>query len=341
MHLRSALFAAALSGLLLTPPVRAEEVCTTQSQMQPAQRDALAATAASLATRIQANDQTSVRAATIPEFQKDFSGIADAINSTAPLLKGATPQVEQLYILDASTLQRTPAGADPDAQFYCILNKSQAEADFTIPQLPPGRYAFAMVRMESSNPFRLSFLLRSTGSQWQLAGLYPRPLTAAGHDGLWYWQQARALKTQQQPWNAWLFLGEAQNLVLPANFVSSTHLEKLRTELTAAAPPALSNGIGTDAPLVLKAADGTEFRITSLTPDDSLRKEKLDVAAHIMIASLGDAATARKRNLDAMAALLAAHPELRSAFHGVLIFADAPNTSPYATEQAMADIRQP
>ena len=338
MHLHNALFAAAITGLLLAPPTRAAEVCTTQSQMQPAERNALAAATAALAARIQANDQTTLRAATIPEFQKDFSGIADAVNSTAPLLKGATAQVEQLYILDASTLQRTPAGADPDAQFNCALNKSQAEADFAIPQLPPGRYAFAMVRMDSPAPWRLSFLLRSAGSQWQLAGLYPKPLTAAGHDGLWYWQQARILKAQKQSWNAWLFLAEAQNLVLPAGFVSSSHLEKLQNELIATAPPALSNGIGNDTPLVLKAADGTEFRFTSLTADDSLRKDKLDVAAHIKVDSLGDATIARKRNLDAMAAILTAHPELRSAFHGVWIFADAPNTSPYATEQAMADI---
>ena len=339
MQFRALFFASVLSALLAATPTRAEEVCTTQSQMQPAERDALSAAAASLAARIQANDQANLRAATIPEFQKDFSGIADAVNSTSPLLKGATPQVEQLYILDASTLQKTPTGADPDARFYCTLNKSVSEADFAIPQLPPGRYAFAMVRMDSATPWRLSFLLRSAGKQWQLAGLYPKPLTAAGHDGLWYWQQARALKAQNQPWNAWLFMAEAQNLVLPANFVSSTHLEKLQTELASTAPPALSNGISTDAPLVLKSADGTEFRFTSLTADDSLQKDKLDVAAHIKVDALGNAAAARKRNVDAMAALLAAHPELRSAFHGIWIFADAPNASPYATEQAMADIQ--
>jgi hypothetical protein len=64
----------------------------------------------------------------------------------------------------------------------------------------------------------------------------------------------------------------------------------------------------------------------------------LDVAAHLKVESLDDAAAARKRNLDAMAALVAAHPELRSAFHGVWVFAEAPGKAPYATEQAMADI---
>jgi hypothetical protein len=336
---KALILSAIVTGLSLCPASHAAEVCTTQSQMQPAERDALAAAAANLARRIQSNDQTGLRSATIAEFQKDFGGIADVVTSTAPRLTGASPVVEQIYILDATTLQKTPTGAAPDAQFYCTLNKSQAEADFSIPQLPPGRYAFAMVRMESAQPWRLSFLLRSDGGKWQLAGLYPKALTAAGHDGLWYWQEARNLQNRKETWNAWLYLQQAQALLVPANFVSSTHLDKLQTELTQAAPPALSSGIGPDTPFVLKAADGTEFRFTAISVDDSLGKERVDVTAHLRVDALGDAATARKRNLDAMSALVASHPELRKAFHGVWIFADPPNSSPYATEQAMTEIR--
>ena len=53
---------------------------------------------------------------------------------------------------------------------------------------------------------------------------------------------------------------------------------------------------------------------------------------------MGDAAAARKRKLDAMSALLAAYPELRKAFHGVWVFAEAPGQNPFATEQAMGEI---
>lgn len=319
-------------------PARAVETCTTQSQMQPAVRDSLAAAALALTSRIQANDQASLRSSTILEFQKDFSAMADLVAATAPRVKAASPQVEQLYLLDASSLTKTPTGTNPDAAFFCSLNKSQAEADFSIPQLPPGRYAFAMVRMESAaTPWRISLLLRSEGSQWMLAGLYPKPLTANGHDGLWYWQQARLLAARKEAWSAWLYLQEAQSLVLPAGFVSSSHLEKLQTELAAAAPPAVATAPTADAPLVLKSADGTEFRVTALTVDDSLGL--VDVAAHLKVDALGDAATARKRNLDAMSTLVATHPELRKSFHGIVISTDVPNQPPYATEQAMADIR--
>jgi hypothetical protein len=312
----------------------AAESCTTQSQMTPAERDALAAAATSMATKIQADDEAALRASTIAEFQSNFSGIASTIATTAPKLKGAQAQVDQVYLLDASTM-KAENGVNPDAQFSCTLNKSVSETDFAIPQLPPGKYAFAMVRMDSPSPWRLSLLLRQDGGKWMLAGLYPKALTANGHDGLWYWKQARQLQGQQETWAAWLYLQEARQLVLPANFVSSTHLEKLQGELSAAAPPAVASGIGPDAPLVVKNAAGHEFRFTGLSVEDATG---LDVAAHIKVDALDDAAAARQRNLEAAAALIDAHPDLRKEFHGVWVFADAPGRSPYATEVAMADI---
>jgi len=37
--------------------------------------------------------------------------------------------------------------------------------------------------------------------------------------------------------------------------------------------------------------------------------------------------------------LVNAHPELKSAFHGVWIFADAPGKNPYATLIAMTELK--
>ena len=330
--------AAVLAGALLGGVAGSAQTCTPQSQMKDADRDSLALAAKTLSQKIAAGDEAGVRGLTIAEFQKDFSGMGESIMATAPRVKGATPEVEQVYLLDASTMQKTTGGTAADAQFYCTLNQSPAEAEFSIPQLPPGRYGFAMVRMEGAAPWRLSYLLRQDGGQWQLAGLYPKALTAGGHDGLWYWQQARMHATNKEPWSAWLYLQEAQSLLLPANFVSSTHLEKLREELGTAAPPTVA-GLSADSPLVVKGADGTEYRFTAIGVDDSLGGDRVDIAGHIKVDSLGDGAVARKRNLDAMAALVAAHPELRKVFHGVLIFAEVPGQNAYTTEQAMAEIK--
>jgi hypothetical protein len=336
MKIRIGLIAA---GMLLAG-VAAAEVCTTQSQMAVADRSALASAALGLAAKVQANDVSGLRAATATEYAKDFDGIGNVVGSTAAKVKGGTPSVEQVYLLDGSQLKRGTDGSVPDAQFFCSLNKTVAEADFLIPGLSPGRYGFAIVDVPNgSSPWRLSFLLREEQGKWAMAGFYPKALTAAGHDGLWYWTQARTMTTQKEPWDAWLYYRQAESLLLPANFIQSTHLEKLKAEESAATPPQLSDGVSAEAPLVVKGADGVEYRFTGLGVDDSLAKDKIDVIAHLKVEKIGDAAAAQKLNADAMAALLAAYPEMRKPFHGVWIFAEAPGQNPFATEQAMSEIR--
>ena len=315
------------------------EVCTTQSQMTAADRDALSAAGRSLTAKVQANDVSGLQASTAAEYAKDFTGRGPVVGSTSAKVKGGTPVVEQVYLLDGAQLKRAADGTVPDAQFFCSLNKSTNEADFTISGLTPGRYGFVMVDVpDGSSPWRLSFLLRQEQGQWTMAGFYPKPLTAAGHDGLWYWTQARTMTAQKEHWNAWLYYQQAESLLTPAIFVQSTHLEKLKTEASAAAPPALSEGVTPEAPLVVKGANGAEYHFTGLGVDDSLAKEKIDIAAHLKVDQIGDPAAARKRNTDAMVALLTAYPELRKSFHGVWIIADVPGQNPFATEQAMSEI---
>lgn len=307
------------------------EACVTQASMQPGERQAIAHAAQGLAADIQGNNTSAVQGLTIAELQGNFAGIANVVASTAPNLKGGQPQVEQVYLLDGTSIK-----PGSDADFFCVLNKGENTVDFTIPQLPPGRYAFAMVRFEQAKPWQLSFLMRQDGGVWKLAGLYPMALTSGGKDGLDYWREARTLATKQQDWAAWLAFQEAKTLLLPAGFVSSSHQQKLDSELTAATPPAVSNGVSDASPLVIKSAAGQEFHFTALGVDDFLGDA--DVVAHLKVDALGDAATARQRNRDAMAALVDAHPELRPVFHGVWIFTEAPGAAPYATESPMADI---
>jgi hypothetical protein len=330
---------AAVGWLVLCAGAAVAETCVTQSQMPPAERDTLATAAQGLAEKIQADDAPAIKAITIAEYQSDFAGLAGLIAATAPRLKAGPLEVEQIYVLDASKLAKTASGGNPDAEFFCSLNQSQQSAEFAIPQLPPGRYGFAMVKVANAAPWRVSLLMRQESGKWLLAGLYPKALLAAGHDGLWYWQQARTLAAAKEPWNAWLYFEEAQSLLRPASFVSSSHLDKLQTELANAAPPAVA-GLSQDQPLVVKGADGTEFRFTQITPDDTIGRDLIDIQAHLKVDALGDAATARKRNTDAAAALVAAHPELRKAFHGVEIVSDVQGQGqvPYATEEAMSEI---
>ncbi|HZY60905.1 MAG TPA: hypothetical protein VFE38_00160 [Edaphobacter sp.] len=323
----------------LVPTVLPAQDCTTQSQMTASDRTALADAGRSLALKVQAGDAAGLQAATVPEYAKDFSGIGNVVANTAAKLKGGAVIVQQVYLLDGTKLKPNADGSAPEAQFFCSLNQTVNEVDFLIPGLLPGKYGFVIVDVESASPWQLSFLLRqSAQNQWMMAGFYPKALTAAGHDGLWYWRQARTMAKDNEQWNAWLYYRQAQALLQPVGFIQSTNLQKLRSEQSAAAPQALSGGIGPNTPLVVKGKDGSEYRFTSLGVDDSLGAPKIDVTAHLAVAQIGDAATAKKRNDDAASALLASYPELRKAFHGVWIFAQAPGQNPYATEQAMNEI---
>jgi hypothetical protein len=257
----------------------------------------------------------------------------------APRLKGGTLAVEQVYLLDASNLAMAPGGTPPPADFYCSLNKSVAEVDFVFSALPPGRYGFVIVDVRGvTPPWRLSFLLQKDTVGWKLAGLYPRTTSVGGHDGLWYWRQAREMTARKENMGAWLYYQEAQGLLVPADFVQSNHLEKLTTEATAVTPPVLSGGISNDVPLVLKGADGVEYRFTALGVDQAPTVDAVDVSAHLKVDALGDAATARKRSTDAMSALVKAFPELRKAFHGIVLVTDIAGQNSFAIEQTMAEI---
>ena len=325
--------------LLLAGGVAKAETCTTQSQMMAAERSALADAARGLATKVQAGDVSGVQAAAASEYASAFSGIGGIVNSTAAKVKGGAPTVEQVYLLDGSGLKPAANGTAADAQFFCMLNKTEAEADFLIPGLLPGRYGFAIVDVRGGRePWRFSFLLKQEQGRWTMAGFYPKPLTAAGHDGLWYWTEARTMTDAKERLSAWLYYQQAANLLVPAGFVQSTHLEKLRAEETAAAPPALSDGVSTDSPLVVKGPDGVEYHFIGLGVDDSLSKSKIDVTAHLKVDQMGDPAAAKKRNSDAMVALVTAYPEMRKAFEGVWIFAETPGQSPFITEERMSEI---
>ena len=331
-----------LSSVLLFASCAHAETCVTQSQMLSTEKATLSDTAHTLAVKIQGNDQVGVKYATIPEFAKNFSSIASAIASTSPKLAGDLAEVEQIYILDASMNKANADGSLPDADFVCTLNKGSGEADFSIPSLPPGRYAFAIVQFSGPSPLMLSMLMRqdATGAPWKLAGLFPKESTAAGHDGLWYWSHARAMTASKQPWVAYIYYREAQQLLRPASFVSSTHLESLRSEASSAMPSEMGDDISADAPLVVKGTDGKEYRFIALGPDDSLHKDKLDIVAHLVFdPTISDQAIATQRNRDAMKALLTHHPELRLNFHGMWVLAEAPGRPSVAVESAMDDIQ--
>lgn len=330
-----------LSGLLTAAAVGAPaESCTTQSQMTPADRSALVEVGAEFATLTASGNAEGVRARTMPAYAQNFGGIQDAIRAAAPHLQGASFVPQTLWILDNSTAKAGADGSAQDAQFACQLNRSARETTFFIPALPAGRYALVVLDSAgTAEPWQVAMLLRqSAPGAWQLGGLFPRALTAGGHDGLWYWRTARDYSTKKQPWNAYVYYTEAEQLLRPVTFASSSNLDTLQGEQGKASPAALSGGLGPQQPLVLAPAQGDEVRVTGLKAENAPdRSGSLDLLAHVQVSGpLADPIASRARNAHAAKALLAAYPELRSAFHGVWIVADLPGGGTYISEEPMS-----
>jgi hypothetical protein len=330
---RSVILLLLASGFAL--PILAQ-TCTTQATLSANTRQSIANAAIALGSAIQSNATSRVEAMTIPQLTANFSPTAYVVSNTAAKIAGDSLHVTQLYRLDASA--RKP-GDTSEADFGCALIGTTDEVDFAIPGLPSGVYAFVMVEARGDHPWLLAFLLQEQGSDWKMAGFYPHARSAAGHDGLWYWTTARADAKAGHKWIAWVLYSEADQLLRPANFASSTHLDELRAERHSNAPNELSDGLGADTPLVIRAKDGTEYHFTDVGSAGTDDGNGLDLILHYHADPLADPAAARARNTAAAKALLEQHPELRDGFTGISIFAESPNQPPFATEQSFAELQ--
>ena len=313
----------------------APSACTTQSAMSGELRQTLADSALAVASAIKAGDADRVRSMSTSDIASNFDATAFIVHQTSSAISGDTLRVTQLYRLDASARK---AGDTTEADFGCPLSGSTNEVDFSIPGLPPGIYAFAIVEANGDRPWLLPMLLEQQGGSWKMAGFYPHPRTAGGHDGLWFWTTARADVKAGKKWLAWVLYGQADQLLRPANFVTSTHLDQLRSERHNNAPGELSDGIGPDNPVVIRAKDNSEFRFTSLGSIATDDGKGVDLVVRYRADSALGGDAGRTRNVAAAAALLTAHPELREGFSGVSVFAETPGQTPFATELSFSEI---
>jgi hypothetical protein len=334
---------ARLGGLLLAIFASAcvqagAQACTTQAKLAPAVRSALADVSLTLATAVKAGDAARVQSMTIAEFagnQETFAPTAALVHGTAQKVAQDTLQVTQVYMLDARGRVKD---AEAPAEFTCALTDSASETDFSIPGLPPGLYGFSMVEASGGQPWLLAFLLRQDAGVWKLAGFYPRARTAGGHDGGWFWAQGYEAGKARQLWLSWLYFSEADQLLRPANFVTSTKLDNLRAEQHTAAPPELANGVSAEAPLVLTAG-GMKYPVTDLGVASSVDGQHLNLMVHVSVAAGEVSSTdAQARAMSVAQALLDAHVELRPAFAEVWVFAEATQQNPSVTVLKMAEI---
>jgi len=277
---------------MLLAPARIFAVsCTNQSQMTESDRATLVQVAKTIASGVQAGNSSAVQALTIPKVKAQFDPIANTIEQIAPLMAGATITIDALYGLDASDL-KTPV---EDTVFYCGVANSPVHVDVTIPQLPQGKYALTLVHATGvKQPQQMAFLLQKNGD-WQLAGLFVKPLLVDGHDSVWYWTKARAYNQKGQKWNAYFYYTTAAYLATPADFMTSAKLDKLNQEAAAARP----DGLPGAQPMEIKGGNQA-YSVSDVHTDGSLGG--LDLVLRYSTNDTADPVAARARNLELMKA---------------------------------------
>lgn len=312
-------------GALLVPDAYAAS-CTTQAQMSDAQRTALVNTARSFATDVQTANVEAMRAQTLPAIASQFGGIQQSVQYLHPMVQTATITVDDLYLLDAST---DPPNS-PQTDFFC----GSPVVGFDFNGLPPAVYALAILHATGvKQPQQITLILSKSQNNWLLAGFFAKPMVLAGHDGAWYWLSARKYAHSNGTWAALFYYRIATYLLDPVDFLASSNLEKLRHE---------SDAVHADLPASAKPlnvnAGGTTFHVTAV--DTTTEFGPLDLDVHYVpdptqMADLRSPVNARKQVTNLMDALLAMHPELQGAFHGMWLHADQGNASLFALELPM------
>jgi hypothetical protein len=306
--------------------------CLTQSQMAAPQRTVLAQSAQMLAANVESGNAAAVQAQTIAAVASQFGGIANSIQQVSASIQHAALTVDSLYVLDATDLK-----AAQESQFFCGVPGSALTVEVTIPNLPPGKYALAILHATGvKQPQQLTLVLQNdpAGSpNWKLAGFFTHPMTMGGHDGLWFWRQARDYAAKKQVWDAYFYYQTAQFLLEPVDFISSPNLQKLQREAEQNRPANLPGA----EPLRLSTGSAT-FEVTNLRTGEL--SNQLDLIVTFNGTPGQDPVAARAQVTAVMRALLQQHPELQAAFHGLWVYAATPgNPSPFALELPMEQIQ--
>jgi hypothetical protein len=82
--------------------------------------------------------------------------------------------------------------------------------------------------------------------------------------------------------------------------------------------------------------DGAPVAVTNLHTDSTFGG--FDLVVRYDTTDVSNLVTARAKSVALMKALLALHPEWKEAFHGMWVFANAPNQQPFSLELSMPQI---
>jgi hypothetical protein len=319
--------------LLLSATAFAQE-CFQANEIEPAKRTAIDNAAARYIQFAAHGDLQSLRQGSISALASAFDGIQQAVTHDKGQI-GDQVTIRRDYFLDASKA----TSRLPRAEFFCGVYGSKghtpSSASFAIPNLDPGEYALVLTNVTGGQiPYMVTIVLQNLQNQWKLAGYYPKPSEVSGHDAVWYVQQARKFKQQDQLYNAWFYYVLAWEIYSPVDFMSSLQLDKLSSEIQDARPA----GVPVMEPVPLVAANGRTYNLTQAfaVPDEH---GQLSLVVKYEAADISNTAQAYQDNSAVIKAVVAKFPELRKAFTGIVARATTASGQDYGTLLAMKDIQ--
>ena len=319
--------------LLLLAASSYAQVCQSAPDMVASTRIAVETAAKRYFDMAARGDTSGLKQNSIASVADSFAGIEAAVKENQATFAGAQATVRPPFLLTAEGVQPIAR-----AEFFCgVFGKSgqtQDSAVFVLPNLPPGKYGVAILDLTGGHAaMTLTLVLEQVGTDWKLAGFFPRSAQASGHDAAWFIQRAHAFKAKSQSHNAWLYYREAIALSAPVDFMSTLATDKLYDETQASQPsdmPANGN-------IVDLSAGGKTYHLIDVFPlavgDD------LDVVVKYQAADVSDTAHTFQENVAVIKALLAKFTEFRDAFDGVVARAVDPTGHDYGTLLPMKDIK--
>lgn len=323
-------FAALLFSALVSAAPAWAVSCTAQAEMPPADREALLAAASPLANAVATQNFDLLQSSLLPAVVADWDSIRAGAQASAPMLKGGQLHWRNAYFLVATDLK-----APADTQFFCTTPDSSITVTINLRSLPPGQYALLLGDFPGSPQAAQIALILGFDSRWKLGGLFVREGDLSGHDGVWYWTQAREEAKASQPWAAWFAYDTARMLLVPVDFLSSPNLEKLNREQSQ-----LKTNPIDSLPLTVPGTDSEgaakKWKVTALRVDLTLHEADLGLSYEGTGQS--DPRAQRAEAIAVMSGLLKLHPELRNSFHGLWAYSETSGKQTYAIEQAMHDI---
>jgi hypothetical protein len=318
-----------LVAVSATPYALSAQTCSSGGDLDAATKGAIDSAAKQYLDMSRNGDVSGIKANSIPQITGDFSAIEQAVVTNKPYLAEGQSTIAGTYLLDASQA-KAPL---PRAEFYCGIYNSADRLAFFIPNLPPGRYAIVIQKVNGKDPITLTLVLENVGAAWKLAGYYPRLDEIGGHDGQWYLTKAREYKAKGQSHTAWFYYLTAWDLTAPVNFMSTPQLDKIADEMQSARPSDLPSEA---SPLSLSAG-GKVYKVTELVavPVDN----NLDLRIRYENAEAANSGMAFQDNVAVIKAIIAKYPELRDAFNSVIARAVDSSGHEYGSLLPMKDVK--